>query len=231
MLMSELKSLIDCSGRTVYDINAEIKKLLTSKNKYIVLRNPSKQSELLSSIKGSTSAEKVEIIGEVGDNFANDVTNLKIIVNGNVGDNSVSNVKSVKCTIFGSCGDNFGIEVVDSEFHILGNCTKNSFFNMDNLSKVTVGGLLGSGFGSGGVVVCLNLKGGNLFLDDNYLNDAKGHIYIRGNIKLASNKLLIEDITEKDEDIYLPLISEFARLFNYSLGEIKSKPFHRLSKR
>ncbi|OGI20132.1 MAG: hypothetical protein A3B68_00880 [Candidatus Melainabacteria bacterium RIFCSPHIGHO2_02_FULL_34_12] len=53
-------------------------------------------------------------------------------------------------------------------------------------------------------------------------------IYLRGGIKNLNNKFNLVETNDTDEDVYLPLISEFSRLFKVSLSEIKSKQFYRL---
>lgn len=234
-MSTQLNIQIDCSDLSSNEINYQVKELIFNKAKYILLKNVHEENKLL---EGLISEIKIEILGNVGSYFASDVQGLKIIVNGNVNDNSAWNVKEAKFTIFGSCENNFGAYAETSEFYIFENCGLNSFSNLNKSSKVVLGGLPGNGFANGfkeGVIVILNLQGGNIFIEDNWLVDQKGGvIYLRSSggrdkIKTTSNRFLIEEVKESDEDICLPLISEFARLFNYSLDEIKSKPFYRIN--
>lgn len=222
---------IDCSDLSLSGIDLKVKDLIFNGSKRVILKNVSGKQNLLEGLKGGI---KIEIIGDVFSNFANDIDGPRIIVNGNVGDNSCLNIKSGKVAVFGSCGNYFGNDVKSGEFYILENCGKNSFLNFSNLTKLVIGGQCASGFlnnMNGGVVVVLNLIEGNLFIDKVTFRDfSNGFIYFRGNkesIKLQDSNLSLINVTYEDEDIYLPLISEFARLFNCSLGEIKSKPFYK----
>ena len=227
----QLSNQIDCSNLSSEEINYNVKDLIFNNYKHIVLKNVHGKKGLLEGLKGNI---KIEIIGDVDSLFANSIDGAKIIVNGNIGDNSAGGVKSGKFTLFGSSGNYFGNNVDSGEFYILENCGRNSFSKLTNLSKVVIGGYPGINFGEsskGGRIIILNLKGGNFFIDNEtkfFENSRIDSIYVRGNIKINNNKFLIENIIEEDEDIYLPLISEFARLFSYSLSEIKSKPFYRI---
>ncbi len=227
-----LNNEIDCAHLSSDEINYQVKNLIFNKLKKIVLKNTFHKEGLLHRLKGNL---KIEICGDVSNNFANSVNGLKIIVNGNVGENSANSAENSKFTVFGSSSAFFGNDSKASEFYILENCAKSSFCNLDANSRAVIGGQAISGFASdnnGGTVLLLNLKGGNVFIDDDWFKDFKsGLIYIRSDkdkIKAARSDIKIVSTAQDDEDIYLPLISEFARLFNYSLNEIKSLPFYRL---
>lgn len=226
------KNIIDCSDLSKEQINYQIKDLIFNKTKNVILKNTEKKQHLLEGLKGDV---KLEIIGDVGSYFANEIDGLKIIVNGNIGDNSACNIKNSKITVFGSCGGNFGSNSQSGEFYVLENCGQESFLRLNNKCKVVIGGQPSAVFAAeniDGTIVVLNLKGGNIFLDDSlrWLEGSKsGFIYIRGECKINAKRFLLEKTNEKDEDLYLPLISEFARLFKCSLSEIKSKPFYRIN--
>lgn len=232
---NKIDNQINCTDLSSDEINFQVKNLMFSNCKHIVLRNPNKKNNLLEGLKGSI---KIEIIGDVGSNFINNINGPKIIINGSVGDDSACNVQNTKITVFGSCGNNFACGAKNSEFYVFENCGKDSFFNL-TASKLIVGGLLGVGSLSRGtswcaptIVVMLNLKGGNVFIDidEEWVKNVKDIIfYLRGEHKATTNKYLIKKTNEDDEDIYLPLISEFARQFNYSLSEIRSKQFCRVN--
>lgn len=168
---------------------------------------------------------KTQIIGDAGPDFLNGANDLKVIVKGNVGDNSACNVKNSKITIFGSCGNNFGNNAVNSEFYIFGDCMGNAFSRAKK-SKMVIGGQIKGDFSFNDdvIAVILNLKGENY--NPTY-NTKSGIVYLRGGKETIKN-IALKPVNENDEDRYLPLISEFARLFNYSLSEIKSLPFYRL---
>lgn len=231
MTESKLNNLIDCSDLSSDQINTEIKNLIFNKNKHIILKNAGNKNSLLRNIKESI---KIEIIGNVNNEFANNIHGLKVIVNGNIGDNSAWNTRSSKFAVFGSCGNNFASSAELSEFYIFENCGENSFHNLSNSSKVIIGGQASKGLAcnnNGGIVVVLNLQGGSIFIDDNlrwFEYNSGGYIYLRGDFKMSRGGFTLEKTTEQDEDIYLPLISEFARQFNYSLSEIKSKQFYKV---
>lgn len=232
--MSEIKSsnIIDCLDLSSDEINYKVKELLCYRHKDIVLKNTDSKNRLLEYIKASA---KIEVLGDVGDDFANNINGLKVIVNGNVGENSVSSIENSKLTIFGSCSVNFGNGIKSGEIYILDACGANSLIKLSGNSKVVVGGPIGNGFAAsneGGTVVGLNLKGGNLFVEEHWFKDFRsGFVYLRGEknkIKLLNKNWVLESTDFSDEDLYLPLISEFSRLFNVSLSEIKSKPFNRI---
>lgn len=230
----QLSSNVDCSSLTTDEINFRVKDLIFNKHTNILLKNVHDKSGLLEGLKGVL---KIEMIGDLSSNFANNVSELKIIVNGNVGDNSACNVSRSKFTVFGSCLSNFGGDARSSEFYILENCGKSSFSNLNNGCKVVIGGQPNSDFAlgnDGASIIILNLKGGSIFVEDGWFKNYKsGRIYIRGtkdSIKNLSNIFSLKEVSETDEDIYLPLISEFARLFSCSLSEIKSMPFFRIDK-
>lgn len=229
MSKTELNNILDCENLSSDEINFAVKNLISNGFKTILLKNANGTSNLLTGLKASV---KIEIIGDVGSDFANNVKGLKIIINGNIGDNSGCGVENTKFTVFGSCSSNFGNDAKSSEFYILESCGKNSFCDLKNNSKVVIGNQANNDFAAsnnGGTIVILNLSGGSIFIEDDWFKDFKGgNIYFRADknkIKIPQNKFLIKEIDDNDEDIYLPLISEFARLFNYSLSEIKSKPF------
>lgn len=228
----KLKNIIDCTSFSSEEINYKVKELAFDNSKHIILKNPTRKKGLLEGLKGEV---KIEIIGDVGSEFANNINGPKIIVNGNIGNNSAQNIKKGKLTVFGSCGDMFGTNACSSEFYILENCGKNSFLDLSEDSKVVIGGIAGNGFlenKSCGRAVILNLQGGNIFIKDDWVgNTDSGSIYLRGEkekIKITGNQILIKNTTIEDDDIYLPMISEFARLFKFSLSEIKSKQFYRI---
>lgn len=227
----KLKNIIDCTGFSSEEINYKVKELVFDNSKHIILKNPTRKKGLLEGLKGEV---KIEIIGDVGSEFANNINGPKIIVNGNIGNNSAQNIKGGKLTVFGSCGSYFACNAESSEFYILENCSKNSFFNIKNNSKVIVGGQITPPFGknSDSTFVILNLSGGAHFIDDEW-NESIGNnkIFLRGNkekIRTTSKKIKLIEANNNDEDVYLPLISEYARLFNYSLDEIKSIPFYKI---
>ena len=224
----QLNNKIDCVNLTTDEINFQIKNLIFNNCKNILLKNADDKAGLLESISANL---KIEILGDVGASFANGISGIKVIVNGNSSDDSACSVKNSKLTIFGSCASNFGGSSKTSEFYILEGCGKRSFFNLTD-SKVILGGLPSGEFASsnnGGTIVVLNLPGGNIFVENDwFVKYSGGHIYLRGEkgkIKIAGDRFSLVEASCSDEDIYLPLISEFARLFNYSLNEIKSKPF------
>lgn len=231
MTKVHLENKVNCSDLSSDEIDYQVKNLIFNKFKYIVLTNAYGKRGLLQGLKGDI---KIEVIGDVDSEFANDIDGPKIIVNGNIGDNSGCRLKNGKFTVFGSCGKCFGNDVKSGEFYIFENCGNNSFSNLDSSSKAVLGGQNSGCFAAdnSGIIVLLNLKGGSIFLEEDFLrNESSGIVYIRGEkekIKKENYKLLIENTIEEDEDLYLPLISEFARLFNYSLSEIKSKPFNQV---
>lgn len=230
MSKTKLSNLIDCSGLSCEKIDYEIKNLISYGFKRIILRNTNEKDYLLQDFKVNI---RLEFIDSVGKLFANGICGVKVLINGSISDESASCAKDCKFTVFGSCGNSFGKNVQTSEFYIFDNCGKDSFCNLNSLSKVVVGGVIGGGFASnakGGIVIILNLKGGSFFIDDSYFKEGKSDfIYVRGDCKSTANKFLVEKTDENDEDVYLPLISEFARLFDCALSEIKSKPFNRVS--
>ena len=228
----ELKNVIDCTNLSSGEVDFKVKNLLFENIKNIVLKNTSSLASDL--LEGIRKQAKIEVIGNVGNRFSNNVNGLKILVNGNIGDDSAVSAVNSKFIVIGEVGINFARGAKSSEFYIFENCGKSCFCGMDVSSKVVIGGQAGNDFAhniNGGSIVILNLKGGNIFIDDNvnWLQNAKdSFLYIRGDCKISSSRFLIEKAGDNDEDIYLPLISEFARLFKYSLSEIKSKPFYRI---
>lgn len=227
----ELSNRIDCEELDTDNINFEVKNLIFYGLKKIYLRNVFGKKGLLYKLKGDV---KIEIVGNAGTEFANEISGPRIVVDGDVGENSAFGVINGKFTVFGSCSRNFANEVQSGEFYILENIAENSFYRLQKSCKVVIGGQPGNNFAnliSGGVVIVLNLKGGNIFIDDWFKNCTSGIIYLRGikeNIVASSKKFYVSATNENDEDIYLPLISEFARQFSYSLSEIKSVPFYKL---
>lgn len=231
MTQIKLSNKIDCTNLTTDEINFQIKNLIFNNCKNVILRTVGSKAGLLESLSGSL---KIEIIGNAGAGFACGISGIKVIVNGNIDDDSACSVKNGKFTVFGSCANNFGGDAKSSEFYILEGCGRRSFFNLTN-SKIILGGLPSGEFASsnnGGTIIILNLSGGNIFVEDDwFIKYIGGYIYLRGEkekIKIASDRFSLVETSCSDEDIYLPLISEFARLFNYSLSEIKSKPFYRI---
>jgi len=229
--MTEVKSAqqLDCSNLTAGQINNEIKRLASESAKSILLKNTKNINELLCNLSLNI---KIEILDSVNNDFANTIQNLKLIINGNVGDNSAAATLNSKITVFGSCGNHFAHKIKSSEIYILENCSSNSFYNLSSDSKLVLGGLPGKFFADnnlGGKIIILNLKGGNIFIEENWFNNSVNEcIYLRGGIKNLNNKFNLVETNDTDEDVYLPLISEFSRLFKVSLSEIKSKQFYRL---
>lgn len=227
-----LSTKVDCLNLDKDDVNLKIDKLISNNFKNVILTNVSGKRSILVGLKGNI---KIEIVGDVGSNFASNINGLKIVVNGNIGDKSAQNVEGVKFTIFGSCLNSFGNNIKSCDFYILENCTKDSFSNLSSGAKVIIGGQPSSGFAcgfNGGIIVILNLKGGSIFIDDDWFkNFMDGNIYIRGEknkVKITSSRFTVHETGDADLDVYLPLISEFARLFSISLSEIRSLPFYRL---
>lgn len=231
---TRLSNRLDCKDIDSEKINFEVKNFIFNNFKNIYLRNVFGKPGLLEGLKGNV---KIEIVGDVSDHFANEIYGPKIIVNGNVGENSASRIINGKLTIFGSSLKNFASEVRKGEFYVLGNCGEKSFFRLQKSCNVVIGGQPGSDFArllSGGVVIILNLKDGNMFIDEWFKGYTSGTIYLRGkreNIITRDDRFSILQVNEDDEDIFLPLISEFARQFSFSLSEIKSVPFCRLGVR
>lgn len=228
-MTTDLKSQFDCSNLTSDEINKKVNELISSGTQHILLMNVPKEKNLLEGISGDI---KIDLLNDVGDFFGNFLLKTKVVLNGSVGNNSCGGIKSSKITLNGSCESFFGSGSQESEFHIYENCGKDSFHNIKN-SKVVIGGLPGSNFGKNienSKIIILNLKGGNIFLDETkwFENLKNCSVFIRGNIKSSSDKYKIEKVNENDEDTFLPLISEFSRLFGYSLSEIKSKEFYKV---
>lgn len=226
---------IDCSNLSSGDIDLKVKNLIFIGSKQVILKNASRKENLLEGLKGNI---KIEVIGDAFSNFANNIDGPRIIVNGNVGNNSCLNIKSGKITVFGSCGNYFGSNSNNSEFYIFENCARNCFSGLTSGSKLVIGGQYDINFANklnGGTIMVLNLKGGTTFIDETkgFLSGFKsGSVYLRGKVVLSSkckSELNLVGVGDGEEDIYLPLISEFARLFNYSLSEIKSKSFYKVS--
>lgn len=232
------ENLINCIGLSVQEINSKAKQLIESGYKQILLMYSimykGTDENLLEGISGNV---KIELVGSVGNSFANFVNDAKIILNGDLGNKSFLGVKNVKSVIYGSCGDSFANGAEKSEFYIYVNCGTDSFNSVKNGCKVVVGGQVGKNFGlktTDSTFVILNLKGGSTFIgdDENWLDMAESsNIYVRGDCKLTTSKLSIEETNEKDEDIFLPLISEYSRLFVCSLSKIKSEKFYKISLR
>lgn len=226
----DLKSQIDCTNLTSDEINKKVNESISQGSKHILLMNTPKEKCLLENINGDI---KIDLINDTGDFFANLLLKTKLTANGSIGNNSCGGVKSSKIILNGSCGNVFGCGSSESEFHIFENCGKDSFQNIKD-SKVVIGGLPGTSFCKNienSKIIILNLKGGNIFLDETskwFENLKNSTIFIRGNIKSSLNNLKIEKVSLEDEDSYLMLISEFSRLFNYSLSEIKSKDFYKI---
>lgn len=232
--MNDLENVISGKDLSSDEINEEIKKAIKTDCKHLILKYINNKDSILEGFKLSGKNIKLEIIGDAGNAFANYTSGLKVIANGNIGLNSALLSDKNKFTVLGNCGENFGCNSLKSEFYIYSNCGKNSFSNVKDNVKVVAGGVIGSRFAtssSNSTFVILNLPGGNIFLDDNdksFEASSGNSIYLRGKYKLASNRFLVEQASNEDEDIYLPSISEFARLFKFSLAEIKSMPFYRV---
>ena len=232
MSNANLINNIDCENLSLSEIDLQVKNLIFNKYKTILLKNVPAKENLFRGLSGNI---KLEIIGDTALNFACGVNGIKLVVNGNVGDFSANDAINAKFTVYGTCGSQFGNNSKKSEFYILEGCSKNSFHNVSDSSKVVIGGLPGNNFAcgnQGATFVILNIKGGNIFVDDTWFRQfTHGCIYLRGiknKIKITTEKYFLSDTDENDEDIYLPLISEYARLFKFSLSELKSKPFFRL---
>jgi|GEM_PF-2528958 len=225
------KNKLDCENLSTEQINFEVKNSLFKGIRHIILLNASSKKDLLNGLKGNV---RIEIIGNAGVNFASNIDGPKIVVNGDIGDNSAYGVNNGKFTVYGSCANCFGHNIKSGEFYILENCRQGSFFNLSGAAKVVLGGLPAGGFVkglNGGIIVVLNLKGGKAFIDETWLNEFNdGIVYVRGMITNLNSNISLEEASEIDEDVYLPLISEFARLFNMSLSEIKSAKFYKLIK-
>lgn len=229
MKETRLQNLIDCTDLTVGEINSKVNDLFLQKYKQIVMQNTSGIKGLL---EGINAPLKIELLEGASDRFAHQVAGVKLIVNGHIGDGSANNSKFSKYTVFGSCGENFGLGSVDSEFYIFGNCGVNAFSSNVSRIKAVIGGKPGPSFARGMIdstLVILNLKGGKLFIDDDWLEKSKNvSVYLRGNPQVSNKFFKLTEVSEDDEDIYLPLISEFARLLKCSLSEIKSIPFFKV---
>ncbi|MBI3309476.1 MAG: hypothetical protein HYZ79_08920 [Candidatus Melainabacteria bacterium] len=227
----ELKNIIDCSLVSSAQVNSKINDLYLQGFKQVVLKNVLDKKGLLNSL---STGIKVEIIGDVTSSLGNNTSNVKVIVNGDVGENSASCTKSSKFTVLGSCGNEFGNDSESSEFYLLKNCGGHCFSSVVS-SKVVIGGIPGNSFLTGAkasLAVILNMKGGTLFLEKDlaYMQDSKDIVlYVRGKVDVLDKALSCNPADESDEDKYLPLISEFARLFKCSLSEIKSLPFYKLT--
>lgn len=232
MPKAELVNVIDCSVLTAGEINLKISDCILGETKQIILQNAKNKTHLLSSLTGNI---KIEVFDDTGDEFANSINNLKIIVYGNIGKNSAQGILKSKVTVFGSCKEDFARNANLSEFYILKNCKGNSFLNLKN-SKVVIGESLDGNIASGSqdsILLILNLDKRMFNVSRDWFKDLNnGHFFIRGDETQECFKkydFLFNETCETDEDVILPLISEFARLFKYSLGEIKSKPFYRIN--
>ena len=231
MPMSSLNQIIDCSILSIDKINNSVKELISHNVKNVILKNAAKQENLLEGLAGNI---KIEVFGNTGPFFANSINGPKITVNGDIANNSANDIKQGKITVFGSCGDNFGNNALSGEFYIFDNCGGNCFSNLTDSSNIVIGGQAGKNLGAcinGSKIIILNLKGGTVFLDEGlkwFEGSKSNSIFIRGDINIKTSSFLLSKANEQDEDSYLPLISEFARLFKYSLSMIKSKPFYKV---
>ena len=225
----DLNCEIDCEDLTSDEINFKVKELIFNNSRNIILKNTFDRHRLLNGLKGDV---KIEILSSVGDEFACNLNGPRVIVIGNLGNYSLSEIKQGKVVVFGNSGNHFGIYSKSCQLYVYENCGTDSFSGLDQSSFCVAGGLIGNNCGNdGGTIVVLNLKGGTFFLENSFFSpDFKGVIYFRGNIKSANTGINLEKTTERDEDILLPLISEFSRLFKFSLSEIKSKDFFKVIK-
>lgn len=225
----DLNCEIDCEDLTSHEINFKVKELMFNGSKNVILDNTFKKHGLLNGLKGGL---KVEVLSSVGDEFACALNGPRVIVTGDVGDYSASCIEQGKVVVFGSCGNYFAAKSKSCQLYVYENCGIASFNEFDKSSSCVVGGLIGNDCGNnGGTIINLNLKGGTFYLEDNFFAPPfKGVIYFRGSIKPASTGMNLEKTTKEDEDVLLPLISEFSRLFKFSLSEIKSKEFHKVIK-
>ena len=232
MFTVKATSTIDCKNLPSDEINKKVVETLQDKYcKHVVLKNVDKHQGLLEGIK---TKKIIEVIGNPGSYFANSLVGVKVIVDGNVGEYSCGDAVGSKFSIWGSSGSSFGCSAGLTDFYVRLMVRDDSFFNLSPSVKVAVGEFVGKNFArnaSGGNVVMLNIKDKELIIDDdiNWLEDAANvTLYLRGQVTLQTNRFFLRETNEEDEDVYLPLISEFVRLFNLSLSGVKSKPFYKL---
>lgn len=229
------ENIIQAKGMEIDEVNFKVKELIKKEYKKILLMYPSEKAEgLLDGIKGESSKVQLEILGNAGGKFANLVENAKVIMNGDIDEDALTGMKSSKVVVYGFCKRGFANGASESEAYIFKNCGADSFNKLTNNCKVILGGQVDKNFAnscSGGVITVLNLKGGTTFIgeEDNWLSGTKDtSVYLRGKIKCTTDNIEVLDTTDEDEDKYLPLASEYSRLFGVSLDLIKEERFYRV---
>lgn len=183
---------ITCDGKTVRDINVEIKRLIADGQTEISIENPVAQHNLgvavLHPVKltfngsvgyycaGMVDGPTVEIKGSAGWGLAESMMDGTVIVDGNAGNGAAASIRGGTVVIHGDAAARLGVSMKGGLIIIGGNC----------------GYMAGFMAQRGTIIVCGNA--GEAFADSMY----EGICFVGGEIAELGNDAIVEKPTQED---------------------------------
>ena len=228
--------MITAGLRRYEEINSEVNKVLSSKDK-AVIKDVNGQRYIGCALdKGKT----VEIYGTAGNDLACLLNGGKVILHGNGQDAVGNTMGGGEIIIHGHTGDALGYGMRDGQIYIRDNVSCRGGIHMKEFREMkpvlVIGENAGSFLGeymSGGTIVLLglNLKRGDKLFGTHCASGMHGgKIFVRGSFpkENLSPNIKVVSLSDEDKTELETYVKNYCRFFGEDYNAVMEKPFKKL---
>ncbi len=228
--------MIEAGLRRYEEVNAEIKSVLSKKNKCVVKDVNGQRYIGCALDEGKT----IEVFGTPGNDMACYLNGGKVVVYGNCQDAVGNTMNGGEIVVHGHSGDAMGYGMRDGQIYIKDNVACRGGIHMkefrDMRPVLVIGQNAGSFLGeymAGGTIVLLglNLKRGEKLFGTHCASGMHGgKIFVRGSFpsKNLSDNIKVERLNDDDEAELKSYVKKYCKYFDADYDTIMSKPFRKL---
>lgn len=228
--------MIEAGLRRYEEVNAEIKSVLSKKNKCVVKDVNGQRYIGCALDEGKT----IEVFGTPGNDMACYLNGGKVVVYGNCQDAVGNTMNGGEIVVHGHSGDAMGYGMRDGQVYIKDNVACRGGIHMkefrDMRPVLVIGQNAGSFLGeymAGGTIVLLglNLKRGEKLFGTHCASGMHGgKIFVRGSFpsKNLSDNIKVERLNDDDEAELKSYVKKYCKYFDADYDTIMSKPFRKL---
>lgn len=228
--------MIEAGLRRYEEVNAEIKSVLSKKNKCVVKAVNGQRYIGCALDEGKT----IEVFGTPGNDMACYLNGGKVVVYGNCQDAVGNTMNGGEIVVHGHSGDAMGYGMRDGQIYIKDNVACRGGIHMkefrDMRPVLVIGQNAGSFLGeymAGGTIVLLglNLKRGEKLFGTHCASGMHGgKIFVRGSFpsKNLSDNIKVERLNDDDEAELKSYVKKYCKYFDADYDTIMSKPFRKL---
>lgn len=194
---------VECTGKTVRDINQEIRRLITAGEQEFVILNPQARHNLGVAIlqpvtltfvgsvgyycAGMIDGPSIEIRGSAGWGVAEGMMSGTVIVGQNAGNSAAAAIRGGTVVIRGSAGARAGIAMKGGTLLIQGNCGYMTGFMMQK----------------GTIIVCGDTE--EALGDSMY----EGRIFVGGRVAELGNDAVVQELTPEDHQFLTATLTQY----------------------